>query len=280
MGMHDGDLNPQELQWAIEHALGVHSLAEKERKRLGNATNLETLREILLECGIPAADVDISLVTLPVALEARHRRGRRARMAAMIFVAVIGLGAVVWSIVSWIANRPPPPPRVFISLEHESLNLPTRHSWSSGSSLTGIAERALVGLFEKANIEVITTMEPRVLKELYGTDRTEPSLAEVADETDATMTVLGSVTCVNQGSMMNTIMLSLRATVTLRLVELAEAKVVGEAKADAIASHIEPSKGCDSAIKKATGKALPEFVALLEEIVVPDDGGVPEGAAP
>jgi len=264
MPRDDADLvlAPEELGWAVEHALAIHSLAEADRARVRDANSLTMLRETLHECGLPPEDIAAALQSLPAAIAERRRRRQRRRR--LVLAACAG-ATVLAAIVLGVALRPvppPPPPLAFISLERSLAGSEPDHTWASSVTLNGPVEHAIMKAFREHGLAVVESVEPAVAVELYQDGRREPALDAVVDETAATVAVLGKVTCTNQGAIMDTPLLSLRADVVLRLVELQPRRLLGEVEQSGLAAHIDPQKGCGQAVGKAAEKVIAPLVAL------------------
>lgn len=105
----DALLGPEELEYAIEHALRVHSLAEEDRSQLREATSVATLREILLECELPEEDVDSALASLATALKRRRVEGRRRRRMTILGIAasLAILAVIVVVLTTWSKGQEP-----------------------------------------------------------------------------------------------------------------------------------------------------------------------------
>lgn len=87
-------LTPEELELAISHALKTHDLAEKERARLETCTDLDTLRQTLVELGLPEEDIQRSIATLDEALIIESAPRNRSLLFACVFGVLLLAGSI------------------------------------------------------------------------------------------------------------------------------------------------------------------------------------------
>jgi hypothetical protein len=252
-------LRDHELAWAVEHALSVHSVAEADRAKLREVDSLGTLRETLLECGLPPEDVARALQTLPAEIEKR-RAARTTRIKFVLFWLLMfgALFAGIGASLLW----PPLAPLTLVALNHQAVDGTTSRTWGENLTQNGITENAVAKALATQGMPTLTQLGAGVVARLYRDGKSEPSLSEIEHETEATMAVLGSVHCQNQGSVMDTALQSVRADLTLRLVQLRPAKVLGEVRDSAVAVHIDPKLACDVAETKAADKVTGALLGL------------------
>ena len=103
-------LTPEELEIAIAHAMQVHELAEHERARLREATDMRSFVEILEQSGLPPQDIQRAIETLPAALAESNPTPHAVRVDARTtwIAATVGGVAVLAGVLAFFGLRSSP----------------------------------------------------------------------------------------------------------------------------------------------------------------------------
>ena len=112
---------------------------------------------------------------------------------------------------------------------------------------------------------MVEALAPALKQRLFAGGTAEPDLAVLVDETVATHVLLGSLSCVDQGSVMNTAMRSYRVVAELRLLDLAgkPSSLLAQQRAHKVGLGINPTIGCERGLERVLDELLPTITAAL-----------------
>ena len=224
-------LNRDEVQRVVEHAIRTHRLAEAERERVAECSDIPTLRAALLEAGLPPEDVERSLASVD---EVLGRSGRRRSTV----IATVAVGVTAAAVAGALALYRPAPAAVFVNLSRELPGRPASPSWRGGS-IRGDAERVLLDGFRARGARVIERLDPKASADLFVGASAEPSRAELR-RIGAGKAVLGTLRCrsVEKGH---------AAELSVQVIDLDSGAQIGGARADATYAGQDAERACEVA---------------------------------
>jgi len=263
--MRSDKLDRADFEFAIDHAMRTHALAEQQRERLASCTDLLALRQTLVELGLPAADIDASLATLEQSFAERERRA--IRFQRLVYTG-LAFAATLFAIALYLVLRPPPvplPPLALVSVEYLLPEQPATHTWQDSDLISGDVERALRERLQQAGIGVVESLTGDQRRQLFAGSARQPDLALLSQQLPATIAVLGRVRCTDRGTVMETEMHSWLISLELRATVVREQplRVAAEHKADKVALHVYAAKGCAKGLEELLRTGLPAFEQQL-----------------
>jgi len=265
--------NTDQFQFAVEHALATHTIAEQERARLAACADVETLRGALEELELPAEDIEQALGSLEEAMATRTSGRRRGALVAWVAgLVLLGGGLVAWlalrstPVVEVVPAPPPPPPTALISLSYQGFEEAPSQTWKSSAVLGGEAETALAALLRERGLLIVERLEPAARQQIFPAGATEPLLAAATEQAGASHGALGTLKCVDQGSIMNTAMRSYRVHADFRVLDLGDttAPILASARLQQVGVGINPGFGCQMGLERLLEKLLPELASQLD----------------
>ncbi len=162
-------------------------------------------------------------------------------------------------------------PRITVLVAEQNVGRPSYYfRWGEGTEGAPLstAENAILEKFRERGFE---TLDPggqgqslKIPPGLRVTDLDDRAAAAIAKQADAEVVIVGKVLAKSGGAIGGTSMKSAQASITLRAVQVRDARVLSAAFGNAAAVHTEENKAGSEAIRKASAKVAEK---LTEDII-------------
>lgn len=147
-----------------------------------------------------------------------------------------------------------------------------KYWWASSSSFSADFEVAENTLADVLKAQGFTVVDRRVLAgKIQVSDAmttVEPSdkdIKEFALKSGAEVVFIGKVVAVDAGTVLGTPMHSLQATLSMRALNVDDARIIGSTATTQVASHVDPLVGSTKALQKVATKAGGDLAAKVKE---------------
>lgn len=173
-----------------------------------------------------------------------------------------------------IAAQEPTPalPRCLVMLAEQSLSESAKYWWNSGNSLGADFEAAENALAEQLKARGFTVVDRRVLAgkitvtpAIASAEPNDAAIKEFAVQSGAEIVFIGKAVAVDAGKVMNTPMHSIQATLSMRVLNLDDARILASTATTQVMAHVDPTAGSVKALQKAVAKAADDMLPKVME---------------
>lgn len=169
-------------------------------------------------------------------------------------------------------DKPGALPRVLVMLAEQNLSENAKYWWNSGASLGADFEAAENAMAEQLKAKGFTVVDRRVLAgkvtispAIASAEPNDSAIKEFALQSGAEVVVIGKAVAVDSGKVMNTPMHSIQATLSMRVLNLDDARILASGATTQVFAHVDPTAGSIKALQKAVAKASDDMLPKVLE---------------
>ena len=163
-------------------------------------------------------------------------------------------------------------PRALVMLAEQNLSETAKYWWNSGSTLGADFEAAENAMAEQLKARGYTVVDRRVLAgkvtitpAIASAEPNDAAIKEFAVRSGAEIVVIGKAVAVDSGKVMNTPMHSIQATISVRVLNLDDARILASSATTQVFAHVDPTAGSVKALQKAVAKAAEDMLPKVTE---------------